>query len=137
MADRQKYIYFAGDNLLGTKYYRRAIIVGETADLAHRQHMYLPGKGMETPQAGDLVSYSGAKGLLWPFLDFFPAPRTLSDTDVHDLFRRVRPFKDFVYPIRDMAGLHTKEGFGFWGNAPLEEGVALLKRLLLEYLSGA
>ncbi len=137
MADKQKYIYFAGDNLLGTKYYRKAIIVGETTDLVHRQHMYSPGKGMAVPDTGDLASHSGVKGLLWPFLDFFPAPKKLSDTDVHALFTSTRPFKDFVYPIRDPAALHTKEGFGFWGDPPLEEAVERLKRLLLEHLSGA
>lgn len=137
MAGRQKFIYFAGDNLLGTKYYRKAIIVGETTDLIHRQHMYSPGKGMEMPAAGDLVSYSGAKGLLWPFLDYFEAPISLSDKDIHELFIRSRPFKDFVYPIRDMSSLHTKEGFGFWGSPRLEDAVERLKRLLLDHLEGA
>ena len=134
MIPRKKYIYFAGDNLLGTKYYRRAIIVGETTDLIHRQHMYTPGKGMVAPMAGDLVSYSGQRNLPWPFMDYFEAPRGISDKTVHDLFGRTRPFKDFVYPIRDMQNMHTKEAFGFWAAVPLEDAVAQLKRLLLEYL---
>lgn len=136
MGSRQKYIYFAGDNLLGTKYYRKAIIVGETSDLIHRQHMYSPGKGMAVPQAGDLISYSGARGLLWPFLDYFLAPDGWSDRRIHDLFIYTRPFKDLVYPIRDMAVIHTKEAFGFWGRCPLEESVSRLKRLLLDYFEG-
>lgn len=134
MADRQKYIYFAGDNLLATKYYRKAIIVGETTDLVHRQHMYSPGKGMVSPRTGDLVSYSGLKNLPWPFMDYFEAPGGISDKEIHDLFKRMRPFKDFVYPIKDMRNMHTKEAFGFWSSVPLEEAVAQLKRLLLEYL---
>jgi hypothetical protein len=134
MISRKKYIYFAGDNLLGTKYYRRAIIVGETTDLIHRQCMYAPGKGMAVPATADLVSYSGLKNLPWPFMDYFEAPGDISDKEVHGMFVRARPFKDFVYPIRDMQNMHTKEAFGFWSGVPLEEAVAQLKRLLLEYL---
>lgn len=134
MISKKKYIYFAGDNLLGTKYYRRAIIVGETTDLIHRQHMYTSGKGMAVPATGDLVSYSGLKNLPWPFMDYFEAPGDISDKEVHGMFVRTRPFKDFVYPIRDMQNMHTKEAFGFWSAVPLEEAVAQLKRLLLEYL---
>lgn len=134
MPAKRKYIYFAGDNLLGTKYYRRAIIVGETTDLVHRQHMYTPGKGMITPKTGDLVSYSGLKNLPWPFMDYFEAPTGMSDKDLHELFTMVRPFKDFVYPIKDMQNMHTKEAFGFWGTASLEDAIAQLKRLLLEHL---
>lgn len=93
----RKYIYFAGDNLIGTKYYRRAIIVGETTDLVHRQHMYTPGKGMIMPKTGDLVSYAGLKNLPWPFMDYFEAPAGMSDKDLHELFTSIRPFKDFVY----------------------------------------
>lgn len=137
MAGTPKYIYFAGDNLFGTKYYRKAIIVGETINLARRQHLYSPGKGMMTPQAGDIISYTGARGLLWPFMDYFLAPPNVSDKYIHDLFSWMRPFKDIVYPIRDMSALHTKEGFGFWGNLPLEEAVPQLKRLLLEYFESA
>jgi len=131
---KAKYIYFAGDNLIDTSYYRRAIIVGETADLVHRQHMYSPGKGMVAPRTGDLVSYSGLKNLPWPFMDYFEAPGGISDKTIHELFERTRPFKDFVYPIRDMQNMHTKEAFGFWSAVPLEEAVRQLKRLLLEYL---
>lgn len=134
MPAKRKYIYFAGDNLLGTKYYRRAIIVGETADLVHRQHMYAPGKGMIVPRTGDLVSYSGLKNLPWPFMDYFEAPGSISDKAIHELFERTRPFKDFVYPIRDMQNMHTKEAFGFWSSISLEESVKQLKRLLLEHL---
>lgn len=120
--------------MIDTKYYRQAIIVGETTDLTHRQYAYTPGKGMPMPRTGDLISHAGAKGLLWPFLDYFEAPGDLTDTRAHAIFRECRPFKDFVYPIRDRAFLHTKEAFGFWSGAPLEESVATLKRLLLEYL---
>lgn len=134
--NRTRYIYFAGDNLLGTKYYRRAVIVGETTDLVHRQHMYSPGKGMVAPKTGDLVSYSGLKNLLWPFIDYFEAPGGISDKDIHDLFKRTRPFKDFVYPIRDKQNMHTNEAFGFWSTVPLEDAIAQLKSLLLEYLDG-
>lgn len=81
MMRKKKYIHFAGDNLLGTKYYRRAAIVGETTDLIHRQHMYTPGKGMAAPATGDLVSYSGLKNLPWPFMDYFEAPAGMSDRD--------------------------------------------------------
>lgn len=130
-----KYIYFAGDNLIGTKYYRKAIIVGETVDLARRQFHYMPGKGMYMPKTGDLKSYAGAKGLLWPFLDYIEAKPPLSDRDVHSIFVRYRPFTDFVYPIRDMEEMHTTEAFGFIGEPPLEDGVERLKRLLLEYLA--
>lgn len=130
---KAKYIYFAGDNLIDTPYYRRAIIVGETTDLVHRQHMYSPGKGMVSPATGDLVSYSGLKNLPWPFMDYFEAPGGILDKTIHELFERTRPFKDFVYPIRDMQNMHTKEAFGFWGTIPLEEAVIQLKRLLLEY----
>ena len=129
----KKYIYFAGDNLLGTKYYRRAIIVGETSDLIHRQHMYTPGKGMIMPKTGDLVSYAGLKNLPWPFMDHFEAPNGMTDRKLHELLAWVRPFKDFVYPIRDMPNMYTKEAFGFWGTIPLEDAVAQLKRLILEY----
>lgn len=136
MIQRRKHIYFAGDNLIGTKYYRRAIIVGETVDLIHRQAMYSPGKGMAVPRTGDLVSYAGLKNLPWPFLCHFEAPPGISDKDIHELFRMARPFKDFVYPIRDMANMHTKEAFGFWANIPLEDVVAQLERFLLEHLGG-
>lgn len=131
---KTKYIYFAGDNLIDTPYYRRAVIVGETTDLVHRQHMYSPGKGMVAPRTGDLVSYSGLKNLLWPFMDYFEAPGGISDKEIHELLKSVRPFKDFVYPIRDKQNMHTKEAFGFWSTVPLEEAVKQLKRLLLEYL---
>lgn len=131
---KTKYIYFAGDNLIDTPYYRRAVIVGETTDLVHRQHMYSPGKGMVAPRTGDLVSYSGLKNLLWPFIDYFEAPGGISDKDIHELFKSVRPFKDFVYLIRDKRNMHTNEAFGFWSAVPLEEAVEQLKRLLLEYL---
>lgn len=137
MGSSQKYIYFAGDNLLGTKYYRKAIIIGETADLIHRQHMYSPGKGMAVPPCGDLVSHTGMRGLLWPFIDFFPAPNGWSDRRIHELLIFMRPFKDMVYPIRDPMVLHTKEAFGFYGDLPIEDTVYRLKRLLLEYLDGA
>lgn len=136
MTQKKKYIYFAGDNLLGTKYYRKAVIVGETTDLIHRQHMYTPGKGMAVPATGDLVSYSGLKNLPWPFMDYFEAPAGMSDRDIHALFISIRPFKDFVYPIKDAQNMNTKEAFGFWGTVSLEDSVAQLKRLLLEHLGG-
>lgn len=136
MTQKKKYIYFAGDNLLGTKYYRRAVIVGETTDLIHRQYMYTPGKGMAAPATGDLVSYSGLKNLSWPFMDYFEAQAGMSDRDIHALFASIRPFKDFVYPIKDARNMNTKEAFGFWGTVSLEDSVAQLKRLLLEHLCG-
>lgn len=136
MTQKKKYIYFAGDNLLGTKYYRRAVIVGETTDLIHRQHMYTPGKGMAAPATGDLVSYSGLKNLSWPFMDYFEAQAGMSDRDIHALFVSIRPFKDFVYQIKDARNMNTKEAFGFWGTVSLEDSVAQLKRLLLEHLGG-
>lgn len=129
-----RYIYFAGDNLFGTKYYRKAVIIGETGDLVHRQCMYGPGKGFVMPQTGDLVSYTGAKGLMWPFMAYFEAPPGVTDKFLHELLAKRRPFTDFVYPIKDRLCFHSKEGFGFWHNEPLEDAVARLKRFIEEYL---
>lgn len=131
---RPKYIYFAGDNLLGTPYYRKAFIVGETFDLVHRQYMYAPGKGMHLPDTGDLVSYRGERGLLWPFLDYFEVPAGVSDRDIHRRLSTRRPFTDFVSPIRDRTNMYTREAFCLYGGR-LEDRVDQIKRLILDWLA--
>lgn len=127
-------IYIAGDNLLGTKYYRKAIIVGQTTDLYHRQCLYTVGKGMPQVKTGDLVSFDGRKHLPWPFLAHLTPPPGITDKSIHMLFETVRPFKDFVTPIKDVRNMHTKEAFRVWSDAPLEEVAAQLQRLIIEYL---